>query len=82
MNNYFRAKLKKFLIRTEKVVNGVVHSYYLQGEQIIADRCGEDLIKFYYDLTGVCGFNHNTKDAVSMALTFELNSGKISLYGN
>ena len=49
-------------IRTEKVVNGVVHKYYLQGEQIIAERYGEDLIKFYYDATGVCGFNYNTKD--------------------
>lgn len=25
-------------IRTEKVVNGVTHKYYLQGEQIIAEK--------------------------------------------
>ena len=34
----------------------------MQGEQIIAERYGEDLIKFYYDATGACGFNYNTKD--------------------
>ena len=49
-------------IRTEKVVDGVVHKYYLQGEQIIAEKIGEDLIKFYYDTTGVCGFNYNGID--------------------
>ena len=49
-------------IRTEKVVNGVVHKYYLQGEQIIAERYGNNLIKFYYDTTGVCGFNYNGKN--------------------
>lgn len=49
-------------IRTEKVVNGVTHRYYLQGEQIIAERYGNNLIKFYYDGTGVCGFNYNGTD--------------------
>ena len=49
-------------IRTEKVVNGVVHKYYLQGEQIIAEKIGSTLIKFYYDATGICGFNYNGSD--------------------
>ena len=49
-------------IRTEKVVNGVVHKYYLQGEQIIAERYGGSLIKFYYDSTGVCGFRYYNKE--------------------
>ena len=49
-------------IRTEKVVNGVTHKYYLQGEQIIAEMYGSNLIKFYYDTTGVCGFNYNGTD--------------------
>ena len=49
-------------IRTEKVVDGVVHKYYLHGEQIIAERYGNNLIKFYYDTTGVCGFNYNGTD--------------------
>ena len=49
-------------IRTEKVVNGVVHKYYLQGEQIIAERYGNNLIKFYYDSTGVCGFRYYNKE--------------------
>ena len=49
-------------IRTEKVVNGVAHKYYLQGEQIIAERYGGSLIKFYYDSTGVCGFRYYNKE--------------------
>ena len=49
-------------IRTEKVVNGVTHKYYLQDEQIIAEKIGNNLIKFYYDATGVCGFNYNGTD--------------------
>ena len=49
-------------IRTVKVVNGVTHKYYLQGEQIIAEKIGNNLIKFYYDGTGVCGFNYNGTD--------------------
>ena len=49
-------------IWTEKAVNGEVHKYYLQGEQIIAERYGSNLIKFYYDATGVCGFNYNETD--------------------
>ena len=49
-------------IRTVKVVNGVVHKYYLQGEQIIAERYGGSLIKFYYDSTGVCGFRYYNKE--------------------
>ena len=49
-------------IRTEKVIDGVTHKYYLQGEQIIAERYGSNLIKFYYDTTGVCGFNYNGTD--------------------
>ena len=49
-------------IRTEKIINDVSHKYYLQGEQIIAERYGNKLIKFYYDGTGVCGFNYNGTD--------------------
>ena len=43
-------------------MDGVVHKYYLQGEQIIAERYGNNLIKFCYDTTGVCGFNYNGTD--------------------
>ena len=31
-------------------------------EQILAERYGNKLIKFYYDGTGVCGFNYNGTD--------------------
>ena len=49
-------------IRTEKIVDGVVHKYYLQGDKIIAERIGDDLLTVYYDSTGVCGFNYNGTD--------------------
>lgn len=49
-------------IRTEKVVDGVTHKYYLQGEQIIAEKIGDKYLKFYYDSTGACGFNYNGTD--------------------
>ena len=49
-------------IRTEKKVDGVTHKYYLQGEKIIAEKIGEEYLKFYYDATGVCGFNYNGID--------------------
>lgn len=49
-------------IRTEKKVDGVTHKYYLQGEKIIAEKIGEEYLKFYYDATGVCGFNYNGTD--------------------
>ena len=48
-------------IRTEKIVDGVVHKYYLQGDKIIAERIGDDLLTFYYDATGVCGFRYYNK---------------------
>ena len=49
-------------IRTFKFVNDVMHTYYLQGEQIIAEKYGNRFIKFYYDGTGICGFNFNGTD--------------------
>ena len=49
-------------IRTEKRVEDVTHKYYLQDEKIIAEKVGEKYLKFYYDTTGVCGFNYNGTD--------------------
>ena len=49
-------------IRTEKKVEGVTHKYYLQDEKIIAEKVGEEYLKFYYDTSGVCGFNYDNKD--------------------
>ena len=62
IGSYYTYKYNDQGIRTEKVVNGVTHRYYLQGEQIIAERYDNNLIKFYYDTTGVCGFNYNGTD--------------------
>ena len=39
-----------------------MYRYYFQNEQIIAEKIGNKLIKFYYDGTGVCGFNYNGTD--------------------
>ena len=49
-------------IRTEKTVGGVTHSYYLNGTQIISEKIGNNTLLFYYDSTGVCGFNYNGTD--------------------
>ena len=49
-------------IRISKFVNDVMHTYYLQGEQIIAEIYGNNFLKFYYDSTGICGFNYNGTD--------------------
>lgn len=49
-------------IRTEKVIDGIRHKYYLQGEQIIAEKIGDKYIKYYYDGTGICGFNYDGTD--------------------
>ena len=67
-------------IRTEKVVNGVTHKYYLQGEQIIAEDFDGDFIKFYYDATGVCGFCYYSKEIVGDdGVIIESLSGRISI---
>ncbi len=49
-------------IRTEKKVKGETHKYYLHGEQIIAEKIGNKYIKYYYDGTGICGFNYDGTD--------------------
>ena len=49
-------------IRTEKVIDGIRHKYYLHGEQIIAEKIGDKYIKYYYDGTGICGFNYDGTD--------------------
>jgi len=39
-------------IRTQKTVNGVVHTYYLNGSQIIAEEWGDNLALYLYDTHG------------------------------
>ena len=39
-------------IRTKKVVNGVEHTYYLSGSQIVAEKWGGNLCVYLYDADG------------------------------
>lgn len=39
-------------IRTSKTVNGVVHTYQLNGSQIVAESWGDKLIVYLYDASG------------------------------
>ena len=53
-------------LRTGKTVDGVKHEYYLSGSKILAEtrETGgtKKLIKYYYDDTGVVGFNLDGTD--------------------
>ena len=72
-------------IRTEKVIDGIRHKYYLQGEQIIAEKIGDKYIKYYYDGTGICGFNYDGTDYYYQKNIFrdilKIYDGKGKLYG-
>lgn len=61
-NKIYTYKYNNQGIRTEKVVNGVTHKYYLNGEQIVAEKIGNNLVTYYYDTSGICGFNYNETD--------------------
>ena len=39
-------------IRTSKTVNGVVHTYQLNGSQIVSEAWGDKLIVYLYDASG------------------------------
>ena len=39
-------------IRTSKTVNGVTHTYQLNGSQIVAESWGDKLLVYIYDATG------------------------------
>ena len=39
-------------IRTSKTVNGVTHTYYLNGTQIVAEEWGDKLLVYLYDASG------------------------------
>ena len=39
-------------IRTSKTVNGVTHTYYLNGSQIIAEQWSDKLLVYLYDVSG------------------------------
>ncbi len=53
-------------LRTGKTVDGVKHEYYLSGSKILAEtrESGgtKKLIKYYYDDTGIIGFNLDGTD--------------------
>lgn len=45
-------------IRTKKIVNGVTHEYFYDGNKLIAEKVGDDYFYFFYDESGVCGFRY------------------------
>ncbi len=50
-------------IRTEKTVNGVTTTYYLDGDKVIYETDGINTINYYYDIDGtLIGFNYNNTD--------------------
>lgn len=46
-------------IRTSKKVNGIETKYFLENNNIIFETRNRDVIYYFYDLTGVCGFKYN-----------------------
>ena len=46
-------------IRTQKTVNGVTANYYLDGNSILRQVTGNDVLEFFYDANGVLGFYYN-----------------------
>ena len=46
-------------IRTQKTVNGVTTNYYLDGNSILRQVTGNDVLEFFYDTNGVLGFYYN-----------------------
>ena len=46
-------------IRTQKTVNGVTTNYYLDGNSILRQVTGNDVLEFFYDANGVLGFYYN-----------------------
>lgn len=45
-------------IRTSKVVNGVTTKYYLEGNSIIYEKRGNNIIYYLYDQEGIIGLNY------------------------
>ena len=46
-------------IRTQKTVNGVTTNYYLDGNSILRQVTGNNVLEFFYDTNGVLGFYYN-----------------------
>ena len=43
---------------TKRVVNGVTHEYFYDGNKLIAEKVGDKYFYFFYDESGVCGFRY------------------------
>ena len=49
-------------VRTKKIVNGVTHEYFYDGDKLIAEKVGDKYFYFFYDESGVCGFRYENID--------------------
>lgn len=49
-------------IRIRKIANGVESKYYHDGNRIVAEKRGDNMILYYYDSLGICGFSYNGAD--------------------
>ena len=47
---------------TKRVVNGVTHEYFYDGDKLIAEKVGDKYFYFFYDESGVCGFRYENID--------------------
>ena len=49
--------------RTSKTINGVKTEYYLEGDKVLAEKRGDDVIHYFYDVDGsLIGFRYNNND--------------------
>ena len=46
------------VLLTKRVVNGVTHEYFYDGNNLIAEKVGDKYFYFFYDESGVCGFRY------------------------
>ena len=46
------------VLLTKRVVNGVTHEYFYDGDKLIAEKVGDKYFYFFYDESGVCGFRY------------------------
>ena len=45
--------------RFQKIVDGVVTKYFLDGHRIMGENRGTDTIRYFYDIDGLCGIRYN-----------------------
>ncbi len=75
-------------IRNSKTTNGIKHTYYLNGSQIVAEKWGDNLLVFIYDSTGSpIGMRHRTTSYAEGTWTYywyekNLQGDIVAVYNN